>query len=35
MHRHADEVQNAADATELAQRYAAFSHWTLSTAPGA
>ncbi len=30
----AAEVEFAADAAEFAQRYAAFSHWMLTTAPG-
>jgi 2-polyprenyl-6-methoxyphenol hydroxylase-like FAD-dependent oxidoreductase len=33
VHAHADNVEQAADAAEFAERYAAFSHWMLTTAP--
>lgn len=33
VHAHADEVEQAADAARFAERYAAFSHWMLTTAP--
>jgi 2-polyprenyl-6-methoxyphenol hydroxylase-like FAD-dependent oxidoreductase len=33
VHQHADAVERAADAAEFAERYVAFSHWMLTTAP--
>ncbi|MFF7985605.1 FAD-dependent monooxygenase [Streptomyces sp. NPDC007901] len=32
---HADAVERAADGEEFAERYAAFSHWMITTAPAA
>ena len=34
VHAHADAVEQAVDAAAFAERYVAFSHWMLTTAPG-